>query len=114
LQTVLQERIELNLVGSRGRFVLQFKDGRKIEQSVCEFLLTFSFLSNHNIEDCLLNTDDQFDTVTVPLTGTGAKLDLSLGDYAVLRDVYFHQMFELKLEDMLVRQGVRFETAAAN
>lgn len=110
MQTVLQDRIELTLARSRGKFVLRFGDGSKIEQTVCEFLLTFSFLNNHNIEDCLLSTDDQFDTVTVPLTGTGVKLDLSLGDYAAFREVYFRQMFELKLEDMLVRQGIRFET----
>jgi hypothetical protein len=106
LQTAVIEKIELSLVRSRGRFLLQLSNGYHIEQTVCEFLLTFSFLTQHNIEDCLLNTADEFDTVTVPLTGRGQKLDLSLVDFAALREVYFHRMFELKLEDMLHRQGV--------
>ena len=111
MQTVLQEKIELKLVRSRGRFELQFIDGRNVEQTVCEFLLTFSFLKQHNIEDALLSTDDQFDYVTVPLTGKGDHLNLPLGDFAAFREVYFREMFELKLEDMLMRQGVRFATA---
>jgi hypothetical protein len=111
LQTVLHQKIELKLVRSRGRFQLHLSSGVKVEQTVCEFLLTFSFLKQHNIEDCLLSTDDQFDTVMVPLTGAGEKLNLPLGDFAALREVYFNQMYELKLEDMLLRQGVVLSAA---
>lgn len=79
---------------------------QEFEQNICDFLLTFGFLQGKDVEEYLLNTANEFDQVSIPLSGRGCSITLSLADFIHLRAAYAREMFELKLEDMLLRQGV--------
>lgn len=77
-----------------------------VEQNVCEFLHTVSFLVGHDIEQHLMSTDSKYDMVRLPLTNSGKVVTLDLSDFIRVREAYSRQMFLLKLEDMLLRKGV--------
>jgi hypothetical protein len=106
LEQLLVKDITLKHDTKKGRFTLTF-NGHTFQQNVCEFLQTFSFLVGKDIEEYLLNTDSRYDTVRIPLTGSGQCVTLSLADFITFREAYSRQMFLLKLEDMLLRQRIR-------
>jgi hypothetical protein len=89
----------------RGRYTLYCND-QKLEQNVCEFLLTISYLAGKNIEEHLLNTDNHYDTVRIPMTSSGKTLTLNLADYLALRNVYSQEMFLLRLDDILTTNSI--------
>ena len=80
--------------------------GQEIEQTVCEFLLTASFLVAQDVEEFLLNTDSRYDSVKVPMTSAGKTLTLDLADFISLREIYCRQLYALKLEDILLHRGI--------
>lgn len=102
---LVKEDIKLRLERQKGRFTLSI-GSKSYQQNVCEFILTISFLTQHNTEAYLLDPSSSFDFVRVPLKGNGLALNLTLTDFARLRTLYHEQMYLLKLEDMLLRQGV--------
>jgi hypothetical protein len=106
LEQLLVKDVNLSLNRKAGKFTLCIEN-QKVDQNVCEFLLTVSFLAEKNIEEYLLNTDSSYDSVKVPLTGCGKSLILSLPEFIKLREAYSRQMFLLKLEDMLAHRGIR-------
>lgn len=90
----------------KGKFLLAVGH-LQVQQNVCEFLQTMSFLVGKNIEEYLLNTDSEYDTVRVPLTNKGLSVTLDLKEFISLREAYSRQMFLLKLEDLLLRKGIQ-------
>ncbi len=106
MESILIEPITLSLNRSRGRFKLAVGH-QDFEQNICEFLLTYNFLLSKDVEEYLLNPASEYDQVRIPLCGRGSSITLSLTDFISLRAVYSKEMFELKLEDMLIRQGVQ-------
>ncbi len=90
-----------------GRYLVNF-NGQVFEQRVCEFLYTFSILKASDIEKHLLNISSEYDTIKVPLSICGKSLILSLEDFLILRESYMNEMYLLKLEDMLLRNGIVF------
>lgn len=106
MEAVASKAIKLNYDRKIGRFVLDI-DGSPVRQNVCEFLHTLSFLVVQDIEQYILSTDSCYDNVRVPLTSTGVTATLSLQEFAALREAYGHQMFLLKLEDLLLRRGIK-------
>jgi hypothetical protein len=106
VKQLLVNDIALSFDRKKGRFLLCV-DGQSIEQNVCEFLTTISFLVGKDVEEHLLNTDSSYDTVRIPLTGCGKVLTLDLSDFIRLREAYGNQMFLFKLEDLLLRKGVQ-------
>ena len=106
VEQLLVKDISLSFNRKKGKFLLSIAD-QTIEQNVCEFLSTISHLVGTDVEAHLLNTDSCYDTVRLPLTGSGKVLDLELGDFVRLREAYGNQMFMLKLEDMLLRKGIQ-------
>jgi hypothetical protein len=104
-QLLLQD-INITFNRKKGRFQLVALD-QVIEQNVCEFLQTMSFLVGQDVEHFLLSTDSRFDTVRIPLTGNGKTITLSLADFISLREAYSRQMFLLKLEDLLLHKGIQ-------
>ena len=105
MENLLIDQFTLSLNRSRGRYTLVLNE-QQFEQNICEFLLTFSFLQSRDVETYLLNTASEYDQVRVPLSGNGKNVTLPLSDFIRLRAVYANEMFELKLEDLLLRQGV--------
>jgi len=105
LKHVQSSLITLNFNRPTGRYTLAIHN-KCYEQTMCEFLLTISFLNGKKIEEHLLNTDKAFDTIRIPLTGRGAVLTLDLADFVRLREIYFHEMFLLRLDDMLILRGI--------
>jgi hypothetical protein len=87
-------------------------------QTICEFMLTFSSMVGTNIEDYLADLANECDTIRVPLSGNGKSVILPLLDFARLRTLYGQMMFELKLQDLLVRNSIfpqaTFELATLN
>jgi hypothetical protein len=106
LEKQLSTTFTLSFNRSRGRYSLFF-NGTEYEQTVCEFLQTISYLVGKDVEEYLLNVDAQFDTVRIPLTGSGKIIILDLVDFISFREVYAQEMFLLKLEDLLMRQGIQ-------
>jgi hypothetical protein len=106
VEQLLIQDIALSYSRKKGRFLLSVK-GQDIEQNVCEFLQTMSFLVGQNIEEYLLDVDSRFDTVRIPLTGTGKTITLDLVHFIQLREAYNRQMFLLKLEDLLLHKGIQ-------
>lgn len=98
--------IGLSFDRQKGKFLLAIGD-ISIQQNVCEFLQTMSFLVGKDVEEHLMNTDSRYDTVRVPLTSIGKNVTLNLQEFIALREAYRHQMFLLKLEDLLLRKGIR-------
>jgi hypothetical protein len=105
LEQQLLKELSLTLNRKKGKFLLSICD-QVVEQNVCEFLQTFSFLVGKNIEEYLLNVDSCYDSVRIPLTGNGKIITLELSEFIRFRDLYEKQMFLLKLEDLLVRKGI--------
>lgn len=103
---LLVKEIGLSFNRQKGKFILTC-GGDLIEQNVCEFLHTMSFLVGKNIEEYLMSTDSQYDTVRIPLTNSGKTITLDLKEFIGLREAYGRQMFLLKLEDLLMRKGIK-------
>src|SRR5690349_11941894 len=106
MEAVISKPIILDYDRRSGRFVLEV-NGEPVRQNVCEFLHTMSFLVGQDIEHFLLSTDSRYDVVRVPLTSTGITATLTLREFSALREAYGHQMFLLKLEDLLLRKGIK-------
>ena len=106
MEQLLVKEIGLSFNRKKGRFLLSVA-GQQFEQNVCEFLQTVSFLVGKDVEEHLLNLDNQYDNVRIPLTGCGKTVTLSLADFISFREAYSRQMFLLKLEDLLMRKGIR-------
>lgn len=104
--TVVSKPIELKFDRKAGRFVLDIA-GKPVLQNVCEFLHTLSFLVVQDVEQYLMSTDSRYDWVRIPLTTTGTTVTLSLQEFLALREAYGNQMYLLKLEDLLLRKGIR-------
>jgi len=75
-------------------------------------MLTYSSMQGKNMEEYMTNLTNEYDRVRVPISGNGQSVILMLSDFARLRALYGQRMFELKLEDMLMRQGITTEEAA--
>jgi hypothetical protein len=105
MEKLLVEHISLSFNKRMGRFVLH-QENVAVEQTVCEFLHTMSFLVGKDIEEHLMNTDSRYDTVRVPLTSSGKTVTLDLHQFVRFRNAYGQQMFLLKLEDLLMRKGI--------
>lgn len=113
LQILIIERMEqvvissINLCYDRkiGKFILSLPQ-QEIQQNVCEFLHTISFLVGKDIEEHLLNPDSRFDTIRIPLTASDKVVTLNIRQFIHLREAYSRQMFLLKLEDLLMRKGI--------
>ena len=60
----------------------------------------------------MTNLANEYDQVRVPISGGGKSVTLLLSDYARLRSLYGQRMFELKLEDLFMRQGITTKEAA--
>ena len=90
----------------KGKFLLCVGN-TQVQQNVCEFLQTMSFLIDKDIEENLMSTDSQYDTVRVPLTSKGITVTLNLREFIRLREAYGQQMFLLKLEDLLLQKGIQ-------
>lgn len=106
MEALVSKTITLEFDRKSGRFVLDL-DGELVRQNVCEFLHTLSFMVGHDIEHSLLSTDSRYDVVRVPLTTAGTTATLPLHDFVALREAYGNQMFLLKLEDLLLRKGIK-------
>ena len=64
------------------------------------------------MEEYMANLAHEYDQVRVPISGCGKSVTLPLSDFARLRFLYGQRMFELKLEDLLIRQGITTEETA--
>jgi hypothetical protein len=112
LKQLTASKFRLTFNRTKGKYCFAYND-QQYEQSVCEFLQTISYLVGKDVEEHLLNTDSRFDTVRIPLTGCGKKITLDLADFIAFREVYAQEMFLLKLEDLLLRQGVQSAVRAS-
>lgn len=63
-------------------------------------------MQGKNMEEHISNLASEYDRVKVPLSGCGVSVTLALSDFARLRALYGQRMFELKLEDLLMRNGI--------
>jgi hypothetical protein len=59
-----------------------------------------------DIEAYISDLSNEYDEVRVPLSSKGDAVVLSLADFARLRALYGQMMFELKLQDLLVRNSI--------
>jgi hypothetical protein len=101
----------LELSRSGGWFELVVGE-QKFKQNTCEFMLTFSSMQGKNMEEYMSNLANECDQVRVPISGCGKSVTLQLSEFARLRSLYGQRMFELKLEDLLMRQGITTEETA--
>lgn len=108
----INEALALKLSRSGSRFELSI-GGQIIKQTTCEFMLTFSSMQGKDMEEYMSNLTNDYDQVRVPLAGCGKSIILLLSDFARLRNLYGQQMFELKLEDLLMRRGITTEETIA-
>jgi len=106
MEAVVSKPLAITFDRRSGRFVLDLH-GEPVRQTVCEFLHTLSFLVGQDVEEYLLSTDSRYDYVRVPLTSAGLIATLSLHEFIAFRDAYGNQMFLLKLEDLLLRKGIK-------
>jgi len=105
LEIQVTDTLALTLSRSGGRFELVV--GEQIfKQTTCEFMLTFSSMQGKNMDEYMANLANEYDSVRVPVTGCGNSVTLLLPDFARLRSLYGQQMFELKLEDLLMRRRI--------
>lgn len=72
-------------------------------------MLTFASMQGKDMEEYMTNLSSEYDRVRVPLSGCGKSVTLLLPDFARLRSLYGQRMFELKLQDLLMRQGITTE-----
>jgi hypothetical protein len=105
LESQIVDILALTLARSGGRFELTVGE-QKFRQTTCEFMLTFSSMQGKNMDEYMTNLAHEFDQVRVPLSGCGKSVTLSLSDFTRLRSLYGQRMFELKLQDLLIRQGI--------
>jgi hypothetical protein len=105
LENLVTQTIPLSLTHTGNSFMLAVGE-RMVKQSTCEFLLTFSSMVATDIEAYLSNLSNAYDDVCVPLSSRGDTVTLSLADFARLRNLYGQMMFELKLQDLLVRNSI--------
>jgi hypothetical protein len=108
LASQITETLVLELSRSGGQFELVVGE-RKFRQTTCEFMLTFSSMQGKDMDEYMINLANEYDQVRVPISGCGRSVTLMLSDFARLRSLYGQHMFELKLEDMLMRQGIATE-----
>lgn len=106
MEQLLHQEISLAFDKKRSKFTLSIM-GQVIQQNVCEFLLTSSFLVEQDVEEYLLSTDSRYDSVRIPLTTAGKTVTLDLVDFISLRELYGRQLYLLKLEDVLLHRGIR-------
>ncbi|AYB33797.1 hypothetical protein [Chryseolinea soli] len=102
---LLTQVLPLSLNHSGNSFTLVIGD-QAIQQSTCEFLLTYSSMVGTDIEAYLKDLSNASDKVNVPLSGKGNAVVLSLRDFARLRTLYGQMMYELKLQDLLIRSSI--------
>ena len=107
MEQTLVKDISLAFSRKNGKFTLSIQE-QSIEQNVCEFLLTVSFLVGKDLEELLLNPSSECDYVRIPLTGNGKTITLSLAEFVRFREAYANEMYLLKLEDLLCRKGIAF------
>ena len=105
LENQVTDTLVLTLARAGNRFALVVGE-KTFQQNICEFMLTFASMQGKNMAEYLNNLATEFDQVRVPLSGCGKSVTLSLSDFARLRSLYGQRMFDLKLEDMLMRQGI--------
>lgn len=111
LESQITETLTLKLSRSGGRFELVVGEQR-FKQTTCEFMLTFSSMQGKNMDEYMANLANEYDRVRVPISGCGNSITLLLTDFARLRSLYGQRMYELKLEDLLMRQGITTEETA--
>jgi hypothetical protein len=104
------ETLSMGLSRSGGRFELSI-GGQLFRQTTCEFMLTFASMQGKDMDEYMSNLTNEFDQVRVPLSGCGKSITLLLSDFVRLRMLYGQQMFDLKLEDLLIRRGITTEDA---
>ena len=105
LEHLLTEVLPLSLTHAGNSFSLVVGN-QVIKQSTCEFMLTYASMVGTDIEAYLENLSNSCDSVNVPLSGTGTAVVLGLRDFARLRALYGQMMYELKLQDLLVRCSI--------
>ncbi|MBL0745857.1 hypothetical protein [Chryseolinea lacunae] len=105
MEHILTEVLPLSLTHAGNSFTLVIDD-QAIKQSTCEFMLTYSSMVGTDIEALLSNLSNACDSVSVPLSGRGSAVVVSLRDFARLRTLYGQMMYELKLQDLLVRCAI--------
>jgi hypothetical protein len=106
------ESLTLALSRSGGRFELCIGD-QLFKQTTCEFMLTFSSMQGKDMEEYMSNLTNDYDQIRVPLSGCGKSITLLLSDFVKLRTLYGQQMFDLKLEDLLMRRGITTDETVA-
>ena len=111
LEQLTTDTLLLNLSRTGGKFEVVVGES-VCQQNICEFMLTFSFMQGKDMEEYMSNLADAYDQVRVPLSGCGRSVTLDLSDFARLRSLYSQRMFDLKLEDMLMRHGICTHDAA--
>ena len=105
MENLVTDILTLSLTRHAGRFRLVVGD-QEFQQNTCEFLLTFASMQGKDMDEYMRNLSTDFDRVRVPLSGCGSSVTLPLRDFARLRSLYGQRMFDLKLEDLLIRQGI--------
>lgn len=105
LENHVIDTLALTLSRAGGRFELVVGE-KTFQQNTCEFLLTYWSMQGKDMDEYMNNLTNEFDQVRVPLSGCGSAVILPLSDFARLRSLYGQRMFDLKLEDMLMRQGI--------
>jgi hypothetical protein len=112
LESLITQILPLSIRHSGNSFMLVVGE-QTIKQSTCEFLLTFSTMVGTDIEAYISNLSTEYDVVRVPLSARGDAVVLSLPDFARLRSLYGQMMYELKLQDLLVRNSISLPAAFA-
>jgi hypothetical protein len=112
LESLLTQIIPLSITHSGNSFMLVVGE-QTIKQSTCEFLLTFSSMVGTDIEAYISNLSHEYDEVRVPLSARGDAVVLTLADFARMRSLYGQMMYELKLQDLLVRNSISLQSALA-
>jgi len=102
-----QDAISLEISLSKGRFQVTVGD-QVFSQTMCEFMLTFASMQGKDMLEYMSNLTNDYDFVSVPLSGSGKSVKLALSDFARLRSLYMQQMFEVKLDDLLFRKGITY------
>jgi hypothetical protein len=105
LESLITQIIPFSITHSGNSFMLVVGE-QTIKQSTCEFLLTFSSMAGTDIEAYISDLSNEYDEVRVPLSSRGDAVVLSLTDFARLRSLYAQMMFELKLQDLLIRSSI--------
>lgn len=105
LESPITKTIPMSLTHTGNSFLLAVGND-SIKQTTCEFLLTFSSMVATDIETYLSDLSNDCDEVRLPLSSRGDVIVLSLADFARLRNLYGQMMYELKLQDLLLRNSI--------